>query len=295
MSTQITTAFVNDFRRGIDFLVQQGDTRLRPASRVETGIVGEQAFFDQIGATQARKRTTRHADTPQIDTPSARRMVPMVDYDWGDLIDKPDKVRVLNDPTNSYSQNAARAMRRAMDDELIAALGGTAFTGKSGTTPVVLPAAQKIAVGAGTGMTVAKVKTASRILKAAENAEDEPWYLVLSARQEQDLLDDASAVDGGAVITSRDYVMDQPVRTGRLQELYGFRIIRSERLPTIAGPDRLCYAWRQTALLLGIAQDSQADIGPRRDKSMSMQVFYSQTLGATRMEELGVVEIHNRE
>lgn len=295
MSTQVTTAFVQEYVRGIDMLVQQADSRLRGAVRVETGVVGKQAFFDQIGAVNAIVRTGRHTDTPQIDTPHARRMVPMKDYEWADLLDEPDKVRVLNDPTNAYSQNAARAMLRAMDDEIIAAASANAFTGETGTTSTPLPAGQKVGVGSGTGMTVAKIQQAARILKENENDPDEPWYLVVAAQQEEDLLNDATSTSSTNLVTSRDFVADQPLVTGSIQRFMGFNFIRSQRLASIAGPDRICLAFRQSAITLAIARDSMGDIGPRRDKSMSMQVFYRMTLGSTRMEEEGVVEIHCRE
>ena len=34
-----------------------------------------------------------------MDTPHARRRVSMVDYDWADLIDDEDRIRLLIDPT----------------------------------------------------------------------------------------------------------------------------------------------------------------------------------------------------
>ena len=37
------------------------------------------AFFDQVGVATAVKRTTRHADTLQVDTPHSRRRVSLVD------------------------------------------------------------------------------------------------------------------------------------------------------------------------------------------------------------------------
>ena len=68
----------------------------------------------------------------------------MVDYEYADLIDKQDQIRTLIDPTSSYAQAAAFALGRAMDDEIISAVSGTAFSGETGSTTVVLPSAQKI-------------------------------------------------------------------------------------------------------------------------------------------------------
>ena len=61
------------------------------------------AFFDQVGVATAVKRTTRHADTLQVDTPSSRRRVSLVDYEYADLIDNQDKVRTLIDKLKSIT------------------------------------------------------------------------------------------------------------------------------------------------------------------------------------------------
>ncbi len=86
MSNQITTAFVQQYSSNVQMLSQQMGSYLRSAVDVET-IVGKNAFFDQVGKTTAVLRTSRHADTPQIDTPHSRRRVSLADYEWADLID----------------------------------------------------------------------------------------------------------------------------------------------------------------------------------------------------------------
>ena len=66
MSTQITTAFVQQYSSNVSMLSQQKGSLLRKAVDVET-VVGKNSFFDQVGVATAQKRVTRHADTPQID------------------------------------------------------------------------------------------------------------------------------------------------------------------------------------------------------------------------------------
>ena len=80
MSTQITTAFVNQFSSNITMLSQQMGSLLREAVDVET-VTGEKAFFDQVGSAVAQVRTSRHGDTPLMETPHARRMVTMSTYE----------------------------------------------------------------------------------------------------------------------------------------------------------------------------------------------------------------------
>lgn len=80
MSIQITTAFVEAYKANVYHLTQQKGSKLRRAVRVES-ITGKNAYFEQMGSTAARKRTSRHSDTPRMDTPHSRRRVSLEDYD----------------------------------------------------------------------------------------------------------------------------------------------------------------------------------------------------------------------
>ena len=127
-------------------LSQQMGDLLREAVDGESGTC-EKAFVDEVGSAVAQVRTSRHGDTPLMETPHARRMVTMSTYEYADLIDDPDKVRLLVDPTSTYARAAAMAMGRSIDDVLIAAMLGSANTGKSGSTATALQSGQKIAHG----------------------------------------------------------------------------------------------------------------------------------------------------
>lgn len=105
MSVNITNAFVEQYSSNVTMLSQQMGSKLRGAVDVES-VRGKNAFFDQIGATAAVARTTRHGDTPRVDTPHSRRRVSLADFEWADLIDDLDKVRMLNDPTSNYAKAA---------------------------------------------------------------------------------------------------------------------------------------------------------------------------------------------
>ncbi len=65
MSTNITTAFVNQFSSNVAMLSQQKSSLFRNAVRVES-VTGEKAFFDQVGSSAAVLRSSRHADTPLL-------------------------------------------------------------------------------------------------------------------------------------------------------------------------------------------------------------------------------------
>lgn len=282
MSFEITTAFVQQYKDNIGILSQQKGAVLRDSVRLETNVVGKKAFFDQIGATTARKRTSRHGDTPLISTPHARRMVTLYDYDWADLIDDLDKVKMLIDPQSSYALNAAFAMGRAMDDLIIAAATGTAYTGESGSTSTALPSAQKIA-NASSGLTIAKLRSARKILRQGEVDKDTPLYCAVSAEELDDLL-------GTTQVTSSDYNTVKALVQGDIDTFMGFKFLGTERLSETSDV-RTCPAWAEDGIVLALGQDAEGKIDERPDKNYSTQVYYSMCLGATRMEEVKVVQI----
>lgn len=292
MSIQITTAFVEQYRANVVHLAQQKGSRLRNAVRTET-VTGKNAFFEQIGAVAARKRTTRHADTPRMDTPHARRRVSLLDFDWADLIDQEDKVRMLIDPASQYAQAAAWSMGRAMDDEIITAADGTAYTGVDGSTSTAFDTNMIVDVqirdvgvtAADYGLNVAKLIEAKRLLDANEVDPDEGRTIVVNARQLASLFRTTK-------ITSSDYNSVKALVAGELDTFMGFDFLRSERIGTDSNGDDKVLFWAQSGLLLALGAEPQARISERSDKNYATQVFYSMTIGATRMEEkkVGYIE-----
>lgn len=282
MSVQITTAFVNQFSSNIQMLSQQMGSLLRNAVDVET-VNGEKAFFDQVGSAAAVLRTTRHADTPLIDTPHSRRMVTMSDYEYADLIDDQDKVRLLVDPTSTYARAAAAAMGRAMDDVIITAALGTALTGKDGTTSTPFDSNNSIPVG-GAGLTLAKLIEAKEILDSNDVDPSIPRYIACSPKQITNLLDDPEVI-------SADYNTVRALVKGELDTYVGFKFIVTNRLPLDGSNDRRVFAWAMDGIKLAVGKEPTARIDERADKSYATQVYYCMSVGATRMEEAKVVEI----
>ena len=281
MSTQITTAFVEQYKSNVFHLAQQKGSRLRGAVKSET-VTGTSHYFERIGATAAQVRTTRHSSTPQIDTPHSRRKVTLADYDWADLIDQEDKVRMLISPQSEYAKAGAYAMGRAMDDAIIAAASGNAFGGVAGATSIALPAGQKIAVGT-TSLTVAKLIAAKEIIDAADVDPDETKYLVCSAKEITSLLGDDK-------VTSADFNSVKALVAGQVDTFMGFKFIRTERIAA-SGGDNLALAFTQSSIGLALGKDISTRISERDDKNYATQVFLSMTIGATRVEDEKVVEI----
>ena len=286
MSSFITTAFVQQYSNNVQMLSQQKGSLLRGAVDVET-VVGKNAFFDQVGVATAQKRLTRHADTPQIDTPHARRRVSLVDYEYADLIDNQDKVRTLIDPTSSYAMAAAFALGRAMDDEIITAVSGTAYTGETGSTATALPSAQKITEAGSDGLTIAKLRNTKEILDSGNVDPSIPRYIVVGPKQISDLL-------GTTQVTSSDFNTVKALANGEINTFLGFNFIVSNRLSK-TGSKRLNLAFAMDGVKLAIGQDIMTRIDERSDKGYATQVYVCQSIGATRMEESKIVTIESVE
>jgi hypothetical protein len=287
MSIQVTTAFVEQYSANVQHLVQQDGSKLRGSVREES-VTGKNAFFEQIGATAAQRRTSRHSDTPRVDTPHARRRVSLEDFDWADLIDNEDKVRMLIDPTSDYARAAAMAMGRAMDEVLIDAALGTAYTGVSGSTSV---AGQTAIAANTTGLSLAKLLAAKEIMDGDDVAES-GRVIVCTADQITDLLNTTE-------VQSADFNTVKALARGEVDTFLGFRFIPvngkridgSKLVPVDGSSDRRCFAFQGDGLLLGVGADMTSKISERADKNYATQVFCSMSIGATRMEEARVLEI----
>ena len=286
MSNQITTAFVQQYSNNVQMLSQQKGSLLRNTVDSET-IVGKNAFFEQVGQAVAQKRTTRHADTPQIDTPHSRRRVSMVDYEYADLIDKQDQVRTLIDPTSSYAQAAAFALGRSMDDEIIASVSGNAFSGETGSSTVPLPSAQKITESGTDGLTLTKLRSAKEKFDSASVDPSIQRYIIVGPKQISDLLNTTQ-------VTSSDFNTVKALVNGEINQFLGFTFVTSNRL-SIASSKRLCLAYAGDGIKLALGQDIMTRIDERSDKGYATQVYVCMTMGATRMEEEKVVTIEAHE
>ena len=286
MSIEVNKAFAQKFRDSFIHLVQQKGSRLREYVRVNTDVQGKYDHFDRLGNTSAQKITSRHSDTPLISTPHSRRRVSMEDYNWADLVDKADKVRMLADPTSEYMKAGVWAMGRTMDDVLISAMLGNAVSvdENDSSSNVVLPAAQKVAVSGTTDMNITKLRQAKQILDSSDVDPDLPRCIVMKSNQFYDLLGDTE-------IQSSDYNTVKALVAGEIDTFMGFHFIRSERLTSDANGNTQCIAWIQDGMGLSLGMDVKTEITERSDKNYSTQVYAQMCLGAVRIEDEKVVEI----
>ena len=281
----VSTAFVKQYGNNVMMLAQQKGSRLRDAVLVKSGVVGEETYLDQIAKTDARKKTTRHADTPIIDADHRRRKIFLYDWEHPTLLDKSDELKMLVDPTNSYVVTAGYALGRAIDQEINDNVFATAYTGKEGGTSESFPGGNSIAHGS-TGLTIAKLRSAKQIIDLNDVDDDEPRFIAVTAYQITNLLETTE-------VTSSDYNSVKALVAGEIDTFLGFKFIRlSSNILTVASSIRSCIAWAKNGIGIAIAQDITARISERADKSYATQVYASLGLGAARIDSDRVVRIY---
>jgi len=272
---------------------QQLKSRLEAACMPHPGIVGTSKDVDRVGQTTARAKTSRNSDTPLIKTPFDRRRMFLTDYEWADLID-PQDIDKMNDPTSSIITAGVGAMNRSKDDVVIAALRGNAVTvtGAEGSSAVALsntalPSTQKIAHGSAR-LTKTKIIQCRQIFLANEAIDgdnpDDALFWAITAAQIADLLGITEAV-------SADYNTVRPLQDGKIVYWMGFYWLHSERLPKADTTHRYTYAWAKSGMALGTGANLETRLDVRIDKSMAVQPYAKESLGAVRVEEEKVVEV----
>lgn len=290
MSNSVTENMVQQFGTNFRILGQQRKSRLEGFCQQEGNITGTAKTVERLGKTDAYDLTSRHADTRYVDTPHSRRWLDLQDKAWADLVDEMDKIKMLADPTSPYNMLGVAALNRAKDDVIIAAARGNA---RSNSATIALPAGQKIAEG-GTGLTLTKLLATKEILDAAEVDQEldadgqadgmaAQRVMVVTTKQLTNLL-------GTTEIKSVDYNNVKALAQGQVDTFLGFKFVRTERLPK-SGTTRYCLAWSRGCVAFGWGKDIVTSIDPLPGKNYSVQVYARMSIGATRVEDEGVVEI----
>lgn len=288
--TNVPNHYTTQFDSNWKHLVQQKNSKLKEYVTLDS-IEGKEKSYNQLDATSMTQITDRSRDTRITDQAMAKRWIRPQQYDCAKLVDEFDE-QFLGEvvlPTSPIIQSHGAAYARTCDKIIIDALGGTAFTGTTGTTATVLPAGQKIAVGyvesgavANSGLTIAKLRAAKFLFDSNEVDEEEERIMVVSAKQLQDLLRDDK-------ITSADFNSVRALVDGTLNTFMGFKFRRSQQLP-LAVDIRSCFAYVKSGVILA-ERGLKTHMDVRADLSHSLQIRSVASLAAVRMEEKKVVEI----
>jgi hypothetical protein len=290
---QYQPKFESQWRR----LAQQVDSRLSGAVSVTTGCTGEVNYRDQIKPIEVSSLGTpsqnRIAATAISEIQTQKRANYPEKFQAVKHFDEFDEVWLAEQskPTSQTFLEFKAGFNRKMDDLIIAAATATSKTGNNGAVDTDLPTSQVVSVdtgGTGSGMNLDKILNAKQLMEENEvfgqDIDGDEAYLVLNAKALRALYDEAK-------ITSSDYAGElQALYNGEIDQFLGFNFIRTERL-AVASNIRTCFAFVKSGIALDIWQNPKFKLSERNDFNDAAQLRGTAAAGATRLEEVKVVEI----
>lgn len=287
--------YTTQFTTALEMLLQQMGSKLR--GRVREGYhVGKLASpVNQIGAISLKSPSGRYSPKNRTDAEFVRRWVFPSEGEIDQLIDSFDELQTIVDPKSMYASNAAMAVGRAWDDQIIYQATGSAQIGQDSsalTTEAFNTTNFQVAVtfgaGSANGLSVAKLIEAKRILRKYHNdLETDPLTLVIGSQQEADLLNQVQVVS--TEFNDRPVLVD-----GQVKRFLGYDVVVMERLPYNVGASnqRGVLAFVKSGMYLGIWKDMTNRVSIRNDLSGEPFDLYTQTMyGATRLQPGKVVQI----
>lgn len=293
MSYSIDAHVQIEFERTWQHRLQQTTSMLLPFVTPAT-INGWMTRRSQLGAGDMRLVTARNG-TSQPDTSTTFvRWIRALVYERISWIDEWDdkELGLLAAPTGAHMEQHTSAYGRQIDAVIRDALGGSALTGEDAGTSTALGSAQTIeenytgATAANTGLTWAKVAQAKYLLDTNHVPRDMGRAFVTSAEEERDLIRDVTQ------LTSRDYTQVQPITDGTLEgkTWMGFHWITNYEYLTETSNVRSCFAFHKKYVEFGDGE-RRASVDLLPQQSHSTQVRTRARMGASRMQEEGVVEV----
>lgn len=219
------------FTQSFELLAQQKTARIVQTFKqsVQTGSQQGQVV-KQIGLLTPTRRTNRGQPVSYADVFHDDRWVLPILFNEYVLFDKFDELMTQSDPRSSYVEALQAGMQRQQDAECIRAFFETSKTGQLGADTTAFPAGNIIAsnfgASADTGLTVAKLREARRILLQNEvDLQNDKLNVVAAATQLDNLLAEAQVIN-------RDFNQpDAPVlMEGQVTRFLGMNFIHSELL-----------------------------------------------------------------
>ena len=252
-------------------------------------ITGKTFYQDQIGTWKMQAKTAANAATPQNDPNLSRTRIDIATYNDARVLDRSLQLQTLADPASMASICIQSAVGIQIDTVIYNALGAVAYRGEQGASAVSFPAGQVIAKdmeasGTNTGLTLAKIRRAAKMLDAAGVPSDDRT-LVASATEKEQLLGDDK-------VTSGDYNTIRALVRGEIDTFVGFKFVwLPDGIIKVASNIADCFAFHKTGVCFGMLEDLFLRITERDDLSFSKQVYYEMSCGAGRLEEAKVVKI----
>lgn len=294
--TTVTTQFENNMRLALNQTMPKVFPLAVPRNAVGNPGANLVELDDIIGQVQSRKGSGdgRHGDVVPANTGHTRLFIPKPDFDYyAEYVDNNDQVQAKISLQSGYMQTGIATINRAQDDAFYGGFFGNMLNGVSGTTLTPFPAGNVIAndvggvAGTPTGLNVAKVRAARKLLAQQFNDADEEAYMVVTADDLDQLLQEALVInlDFGA--------KGNELQDGRLRRLMGFTFVETESenplfwnygLLDAGGGVRKTPFWKKSGMASYAWWNTKTSIDRLPQKHNTIQIYCSICVGCTRTD-----------
>lgn len=281
----VANVFVQTFENNVRHLAQQSVTKLRGKVQ-ERSTSSVNHNWERMGTIEALAKTTRLQATPSQDVPWSRRRSVALTYNAADSTEQEDPVQMLVDPNSNITRALAMAMRRKVDSVIIAAATGDAEDGAG--SAVTFPAGQTIGDGS-LAISFDYVTQVQELFMQNNIDPDMGKCFVVGPTQVRKLMQLTEQ-------TSADYVNRQALQqlnsTGIVPNWMGFTWIMSTLLLAPSSGELSCLAFTDRAIGLAVNKDITARVAEDPSVSFAWRIYLHMTLGAVRVEDEQIVELH---
>lgn len=274
-----------DYSKIILPLARQEKSKLYDRVYVKKDIVGKSFYQDQIGKWEMSQKDGYNVNTPENDPNLSRTRVDIATYHDARLLDRSLDLQAFSDPMSEASMCISSSCGIQIDKVIYNALGGTALRGETGGNSITFPAGKTIPAN-GTGLTVAKLREASKKMNA-EGVPTSDRTVVTSATGLEQLL-------GTTEVTSADYNNVKTLVQGDVDTFMGFKfvVLPDGIIQKNGQGEEEYFAFHKTGICFGMLEELFIQMEARADKSYSKQVYYELNIGAGRLEEAKVIKIN---
>lgn len=228
----------------------QGSGMIREAVSLRTGVKGSQYQFNKLGKGVAQQKAV-HENVPVMNAAHSQQTATLQQWFAGDYTDFFSNEEAPFEERQELVQVIAKALGRRLDQIVIDQVKNATISYAAGKTVA------KSVGGADTGLNVAKLRVAGKILDA-QGVPMQDRFMIAHVNGKHDLLAESEA-------TSSDYANIKALINGDIDSFYGFKFIwiedRSEEggIP-LASNTRENYAFHKSAVGLAIGNEVTTDI-----------------------------------
>lgn len=285
----VEETYIYTYSKNLAFKAQQMNSRLFNTVLSDSSMEAggklhkvEQQWFP----TSLDEKTTRFQDTNLTEMQSENRWYRFKDFNKAIGIDESDIKRSLQDPQSAATQTLSMAWARKMDEAIKNAFFGDAIVGEDGDVMKQFKAENEVlsSIGDTEGLNIEKILAGMEILKASDYLQPgDQVTCAVTAKQWRDLM-------GELKYTNIEYSNSKTLPSGILVPFLGVNFVEYQGLDD-DGTDTLVPLYVKRAMFIGTPGLKKIRVGERADKSFANQIYIEGSVGATRLDEDGVVRI----